>query len=578
MRPSPTRSGSWAILSGAFLACVAVLFGEAPRAEDARDRPYPHGDWQEDCSLCHPDDTWIPVVTSKGFDHSAHFVLEGAHRAVPCRSCHPSLDFSRARKACVTCHQDVHRGEFGTDCSRCHTARSFIDRSEAVRSHRASRFPLSGAHAAADCESCHTMRSLGRTMYVGLPVECAGCHDSRSFPAAPQPPPDHPAAEPTGDCSLCHNTVTFGDARSGHPANGFPLTASHAIPCVNCHGQPFNPNLDPACVSCHLSNYDATTDPNHRLAGFPTDCALCHNTTTFTGATFNHAGTLFPLTGAHVAQDCVACHADGVYDGKSTACYSCHQANYDATIDPNHRLAGFPTDCALCHNTTTFTGATFDHAGTSFPLTGAHVALNCSACHADGVYAGKSTACYSCHQSSYNATTDPNHRLAGFPTDCALCHNTTTFAGATFDHAGTSFPLTGAHVALNCSACHADGVYDGKSTACYSCHQANYDATTDPNHQAAGFSHDCTLCHNTTTFAGARYAQHDSAYFPIYSGSHSNLWTLCSDCHTNSLNYATFSCFLCHSRPETNPIHSGVSGYVYNSNACYTCHPRGSAE
>jgi hypothetical protein len=505
MESSTRRLTSGTVILGAILVAAAASFATAPRADDARNRPYPHGDWQEDCSLCHRDDAWIPATPSKGFDHSKYFVLEGAHRAVPCRACHPSLDFSRASKACVTCHQDVHRGEFGTDCARCHTARSFIDRSEAVRSHRVSRFPLSGAHAAADCESCHTMRSLGRTMYVGLPVECAGCHDSRSFPAAPQRPQDHLAANLTGDCSRCHNTVSFGDVRGGHATNGFPLTASHAIPCVNCHGQPFNPNLDPACVSCHLSDYNATTDPNHRQAGFP-------------------------------------------------------------------------TDCALCHNTTSFAGATFDHAGTAFPLTGAHIPLQCSQCHADGVYGGKPTACVSCHLSDYNATTDPNHRQAGFPTDCALCHNTTTFTGATFNHASTAFPLTGAHTTLPCSACHADGVYAGKSTACYSCHKADYDGQTDPNHQAADFSQDCRLCHNTTTFAGARYTQHDSAEFPIYTGNHAGRWTLCSDCHTDSLHYKTFSCFRCHSQSETNSRHSDVSDYVYNSDACYTCHPRGSAE
>jgi hypothetical protein len=344
-------------------------------------------------------------------------------------------------------------------------------------------------------------------MYVGLPVDCSGCHDSTAFPAAPQRPADHVAAGLTGDCSQCHSTATFGNARGAHATNGFPLTGGHAIECARCHGQPFNAHLDPACVSCHLNDYNGTTDPNHSQAGFPTDCALCHT----------NAG---------------------------------------------------------------WSGATFDHKNTAFPLTGAHVGLDCSACHADGVYKGKPTACVSCHLNDYNGTTDPNHVQAGFPTDCALCHSTATWSGATFNHANTAFPLTGAHVGLDCSACHADGVYKGKPTACVSCHLAAYNAQTDPNHVAAGFSKDCTQCHNTSAWSGARFTQHDASLprsFPIYSGNHSGRWTHCSDCHTNSSNYAVFTCFLCHAQADTNSRHTNVSGYTYDSNECYRCHPTGSA-
>ena len=564
----------------ALLTMVVATAPGGSRAQDAPVRQNPHGSWKADCSLCHSEEHWLPAAPTKKFDHSKYYPLQGAHRAVPCRSCHVSLVFSRAGKSCVDCHQDVHRGEMGTDCARCHTPLSFIDRSEAVRMHRTSRFPLSGAHAAADCESCHRTRSLGRTMYVGLPVECAGCHDSAAFPTAPQRPPDHVPAGFTGDCSVCHSSVTFGTARGGHATNGFPLTGGHAIACVRCHGQPFNSHLSPACISCHLAQYNATTDPNHVQAGFPTDCSLCHNNVSFIPATFNHSTTAFPLTGAHVGLDCVACHGDGVYRGKPTTCVSCHLAQYNGTTDPNHAQGGFPTDCTVCHTTATWSNSTFSHSTTAFPLTGAHAGLDCNACHADGVYRGKPTTCVSCHLAQYNGTTDPNHAQAGFPTDCTLCHTTVTWSGATFDHANTAFPLTGAHVGLACAACHADGVYAGKPTTCVSCHQAAYNAQTDPNHVSAGFSTDCTQCHTTATFTGARFTQHDASLpssFPIYTGTHAGRWTHCSDCHTNSANYAVFSCFLCHSQAEMNSQHTGVSGYLYDSAACYHCHPNGSS-
>jgi hypothetical protein len=50
------------------------------------------------------------------------------------------------------------------------------------------------------------------------------------------------------------------------------------------------------------------------------------------------------------------------------------------------------------------------------------------------------------------------------------------------------------------------------------------------------------------------------------------------DCHINSGNYSSFSCINCHehsNRGEVDDDHSEVSGYSYESNACYSCHPTG---
>ncbi|HVB30979.1 MAG TPA: hypothetical protein VNE60_05575, partial [Gemmatimonadaceae bacterium] len=261
--------------------------------------------------------------------------------------------------------------------------------------------------------------------------------------------------------------------------------------------------------------------------------------------------------------------------GKPTACVSCHQADYAKTSSPPHAAAGFPTTCETCHSTANWTSATFDHNATKFPLTGAHLAVACNACHGDGVYAGKPTACVSCHQADYAKTSSPPHAAAGFPTTCELCHSTTNWTSATFDHNATKFPLTGAHVTLACNACHGDGVYAGKPTACVSCHLTDYNGTNNPAHAAAGFPQTCDQCHTTTTWSGATF-NHDGSFFPIYSGTHQNRWTQCADCHTSPTNFAVFTCTgACHAQATTDSHHSGVSGYRYESNACYACHPRG---
>jgi hypothetical protein len=149
-------------------------------------------------------------------------------------------------------------------------------------------------------------------------------------------------------------------------------------------------------------------------------------------------------------------------------------------------------------------------------------------------------------------------------------------APATFDHGATAFPLTGAHRTATCSACHADGVYGGKSTDCVSCHQADYAATTDPGHAAAQFPTTCTNCHTTTSWSGATF-DHDAPYFPIYSGPHRGRWTSCATCHTSTASYQQFTCLTCHEHNQTamDDKHANRSGYRYDSQACYSCHPRG---
>jgi DnaJ-class molecular chaperone len=263
-----------------------------------------------------------------------------------------------------------------------------------------------------------------------------------------------------------------------------------------------------------------------------------------------------------------------VFDGKPTNCISCHQPDYDGTTTPSHAAAGYSTDCTGCHTTATWLGATFDHDASQFPLTGSHRAVACTACHADGVFDGKPTNCVSCHQPDYNATTTPPHGAAGFPLACEQCHTTGVWSEGTFDHGGTQFPLTGAHIAASCASCHSDGVYDGRPTNCLSCHQADYTGTTNPNHAAAQFPTNCGSCHTTMTWLGATF-DHDAMFFPIYSGSHRQEWNTCADCHTSPTDYSVFTCTTCHTPNNTNNDHDEVPGYQYQSNACYSCHPRG---
>ncbi len=529
----------------------------------------PHGAFKEDCSMCHSARAWKPAQIGKKFDHEKYggIPLTGAHSTVKCTKCHTSLDFSTASGACVDCHSDVHNGELGTDCAQCHGTKSFNDRNDQINMHRLTRFPLEGAHQTLDCDLCHKASAPGSMVFVNTPTECESCH-MQDYAATTAP--NHESAGFSHQCESCHNELAWSRVRFDHAETSFPLTGAHAaLQCDRCHEGNVFTGLSTACVSCHQTDFDGTTDPNHATAGFSTDCEVCHSTTTWQGANFNHSATNFPLTGAHSAVQCDQCHTGGVYTGLSTACVSCHQTDYDGTNDPAHAAAGFPTDCEACHSTTTWQGAVFNHSETNFPLTGAHVAVTCDQCHAGGVYSGLSTACISCHQTDYDGTTDPAHAAAGFPTDCEACHTTTRWQGAVFNHSATNFPLTGAHLAATCDQCHAGGVYSGLSTACISCHQTDYDGTTDPAHASAGFPTDCEACHTTTTWQGAIF-NHSATNFPL-TGAH--LTATCDQCHAggvySGLSTACVSCHQSEYNGTTNPAHA-AAGFPTDCEACHT--------
>jgi hypothetical protein len=241
-----------------------------------------------------------------------------------------------------------------------------------------------------------------------------------------------------------------------------------------------------------MSTYQKTTNPNHIAVAFPTDCSLCHGTTNWLGATFNHATTGWALTGAHTTLGCSSCHGAVMLTSANTACASCHLKNYNSTTNPNHVTAAFPQQCEICHSTTVWQPATFDHSKTVFPLTGAHTSVACASCHIGGKYAGTPTDCYSCHKTEYTTVTNPNHVAAGFPTTCLTCHTTTTWAGATFNHTWYKIPH---HSAQLCSDCHTNPS-NYTVFLCTNCHTQTQ--TTSQHSGVKGFvwnSTNCYSCH-----------------------------------------------------------------------------------
>jgi len=398
---------------------------------------------------------------------------------------------------------------------------------------------------------------------------CFSCHESDYNSA-----PEHVAQNYPTTCEDCHNTDTWDDAVFDHSATNFPLTGAHtSVSCSSCHTNGYA-GTPTECVSCHQDNYDAAQNPNHTAAGISNACESCHNTTAWVPSTFDHASTGFDLTGQHTSLQCSSCH-DGTTSGASQL-FSCHESDYNTA--PEHVAQSYPTTCEDCHNTDTWDDAVFDHSTTNFPLTGAHTTVDCASCHTNG-YSGTPTECFACHENNYNNASNPDHQTLGLATTCETCHTTDSgWAPAQFPDHDNYYQLVGAHASISndCATCH-NGDYNNTPNTCFGCHESDYNSTTNPPHQSAQFPTDCESCHTQNAWVPSTF-DHDGQYFPIYSGEHDGEWDLCSDCHTNASDYSVFSCLGCHQQGETDGDHEGVSGYVYQSSACYDCHPNGQSD
>ena len=518
------------------------------------------------CEQCHSMDNWMGAK----FDHLKFtgFALIGAHANLDCSACHAGGKFAGAPAACVGCHlADFNKTNnpphaqagFPTTCQTCHNSSAWDPTT--FNHNTFTKFPLTGAHASVACTQCHI-----NGQFVGTATDCASCH-MKDFNGAMSP--NHVQSAFPTTCQQCHNTTSWSGAAFDHSTTGFTLTGAHvALQCTQCHNTTFSPSgaytlTSTTCVSCHLKDFQGTTTPNHVQSGFAQTCQQCHNTTSWTGAAFDHATTGFTLTGAHVALQCTQCHnttfsPSGAYSLTSNACVTCHLKDFQGATTPNHVQSGFAQTCEQCHNTISWSGATFNHNNTGFPLTGAHTALQCTQCHnttfsPSGPYNLTSNTCVTCHLKDFQGTTTPNHVQSGFAQTCQQCHTTTNWLGATFNHASTGFALTGFHATLQCAQCHnttfsPSGPYSLTSTTCVTCHMKDFQGTTNPNHVSSGFPQTCEQCHTTTNWLGASF-DHATTGFAL-TGFH-----------------ATLQCAQCH-----NTTFSPSGPYSLTSTACVTCH------
>ncbi len=386
------------------------------------------------CAVCHTPEGWKPAAIDHNF---SSFSLEGLHITVDCELCHANQVFIGTPQDCFSCHKqnDPHQSQLGEKCEACHSAAGW---EQVTVDHSLFAFPLTGAHARVDCKTCHQTYT-----YKDTPQDCQSCHQK-----------DEPHEGRFGtDCASCHSTEAWKPAKFDHNLAAFKLTGGHVVvACEACHQNGAYRGTPQECSACH------NKDDKHK-GQFGTSCATCHTTSTWKGAVFDHNLSVFKLTGSHVNTACTSCHVNGVFKGTPQDCYSCHSGK-------DKHNGQFGTNCAACHTTSTWKGATFNHNLSNFPLTGDHAGLACTRCHVNGQYSGISSACVSCHA-------EPAYHAGVFGTNCAGCHNTSNWAATyTGPHPGIAdeggYGVNHGHT--SCRTCHTSSF---SSATCTACHDGN---------------------------------------------------------------------------------------------------------
>ena len=453
-------------------------------------------------------------------------------------------------------------------------------------------YPLSGAHATLPCVACHI-----NNVFKGTPAQCYSCH-AADFNNSNNPP--HVKLGLPRDCAICHTTLDWSNAKFDHALYAhYPLTGKHAtVTCAQCHTNNNYNNTPTACVRVPPGGLQWHHQSTSRFGRIP-DRLLA----------VPHHGRVddVDIQSQHHQVPAHRRARDGDLRAVPRQQQLLGHAPDRLLRLPPRRITRTPTrrrtcfcrhsrpTCATCHNTTSWTGAAFDHSKTAFPLTGAHVTVACASCHVNGNYTTLPTDCYGCHTKDYNGTTNPNHAQAKIPHDvrglpqhhqlderqlrpqqdnvpadrCArdralrvvpreqqLHHAadrllrlppeglhrhhqpesregrlpdglrryaTTRPHGltSTFDHA-VSVPVNRCACDHRVRRCATPTT---TSPLCrrlaYGCHQTDYNNTNAPPHKTAGFPTDCEVCHTTTNWLGAVF-DHNKTTFPL-TGAHTTV-------------------------------------------------------
>jgi hypothetical protein len=527
----------------------------------------------QDCARCHSDHngenfnmtTWDP--RPQVFDHNkTGYPLLGKHAGLACNQCHKPERISAAERttirmkdlsrtflglsqACASCHQDPHKGRLGQNCAQCHSYNDWKHSSQF--DHGKTRYPLTGLHEKVACEKCHAPGPDKKPRWVGLPFgKCADCHSD-----------PHHGSFPGKACEACHSTSSWKRVAAptlvenfDHSKTKYPLVGKHqAVNCLDCHakGDFKKPLAFAKCTDCHRPDPHGGQFAKRKDAG---ECSACHNLDGWKPSTFGlkeHQASAYPLQGKHAAVNCAKCHIpkgkETLYKVKFERCLGCHTDEHQGQF----AAAPYLNRCEPCHTLVGWRPSTFTlarHKETHFLLTGSHIAVPCNDCHKPAayvpaqpkavvVYHWRDNSCTICHADPHKgqfrermAKLGPNRDPAG----CEACHSTKTWKDLQlFDHSATTFPLVGAHRAVECKACHKPPALETKllhvdfrvaPKKCEECHEDVHGAQFASQQRITP----CANCHDSMRWKPSLFDHDKRTQFSL-QGAHRNV--RCGQCH-----------------------------------------------
>lgn len=320
--------------------------------------------------------------TPRRFDHlTTGFELEGAHRDVPCESCHVAAMFKGTPK----------------DCRGCHAQGSRINALAKPASH------ILSSESCGECHSTVAWSPADRFDHLQVRGSCASCHNNIQATGKPL---DHVASSDT--CDTCHTTTAWVPARFDHL-----LVRGN---CVSCHngvqatGKSANHIASSDnCDSCHSTTAWTPARFDHASVA-PGSCSTCHNGVGATGKPASHIPT---------TAECDSCHSTvawtpAMFDhaGVTGGCQGCHNGATATGKNVGHMSTA--RECNICHSTSAWTPLTFQHTSPEYP--GDHRGnLPCVACHTTNTDQATWTSpayrpdCAGCHANDFRA--DPHIKI-----------------------------------------------------------------------------------------------------------------------------------------------------------------------
>lgn len=317
----------------------------------------------QSCTECHTTNNF---TKRKAFDHDeTAFNLKGKHAKLNCFECHKKDKKSKyvifkkkskivkwhkyifkdlKTKQCTTCHNDVHVGQLGKDCKKCHSDERPWKKLK-FNHNTDSQFLIRGKHKKVKCLECHKALK-GKYVRNGkdkvsvrrwkpINTDCYTCHKKD----------DHHKGAFGKKCQSCHNEGGWKTVKDFH--KHFTLSGIHySLDCAECHSDNRKlGGMSQNCMLCHQK------DDVH--SGQLFDCNECHRQNFWEHTKFRHSITSFPLRGIHRTLDCFQCHSQGVYTGLNESCTSCHVNDVDNSVF-NHSTILNVQDCNECHNQFSF--------------------------------------------------------------------------------------------------------------------------------------------------------------------------------------------------------------------------------